>query len=176
MTRTVNRSVDPSKVDASLANLAPQFATAVRRALAECNDAANDFEVKVFEAFRSSARQKWLYEQGRTRPGAIVTHARSSSTSWHGYGLAVDVVHTTRLWNPYGADTRANDRWFHDVGAIFKRHGCNWGGDWTHPDPPHMQWGRCSASPSASTQAMFAAAAGVAGVWARVHASGRVHG
>lgn len=45
----------------------------------------------VFEAFRSPERQAYLYAQGRTRPGRIVTYAESWR-SYHQYGLAVDLV------------------------------------------------------------------------------------
>ena len=46
---------------------------------------------RLFEGFRSPERQHYLYAQGRTRPGAIVTKARPW-TSYHQYGLAGDFV------------------------------------------------------------------------------------
>jgi peptidoglycan L-alanyl-D-glutamate endopeptidase CwlK len=46
---------------------------------------------RLFEGFRSPARQQYLYAQGRTRPGAIVTKARPGE-SYHQYGLAGDFV------------------------------------------------------------------------------------
>jgi peptidoglycan L-alanyl-D-glutamate endopeptidase CwlK len=46
---------------------------------------------RLFEGFRSPERQRYLYAQGRTRPGAIVTKARPWS-SYHQYGLAGDFV------------------------------------------------------------------------------------
>jgi D-alanyl-D-alanine carboxypeptidase len=46
---------------------------------------------RLFEGFRSPQRQQYLYSQGRTRPGAIVTRARPW-TSYHQYGLAGDFV------------------------------------------------------------------------------------
>jgi peptidoglycan L-alanyl-D-glutamate endopeptidase CwlK len=45
----------------------------------------------VFESYRSPARQQWLYEQGRSREGRIVTRARAGR-SWHNYGIATDLV------------------------------------------------------------------------------------
>ena len=33
----------------------------------------------VFETRRSQERQNWLYEQGRTRPGKIVTRTKTSN-------------------------------------------------------------------------------------------------
>ena len=163
---------DPSVVNRDLSLLAPKFAAAVQSALAECHDPDlpdGMLDAKVFEGFRSGERQAWLYAQGRTRPGNIVTNARTNLTSWHGYGLAVDIVHTTKFWTPHDKDAAANEKWFARVAAVFKKHGCNWGGDWKSPDTPHMQWGRCSASPSTDAQAMIVKQ-GVNAVWAAVEA------
>ncbi|MEI6212355.1 MAG: M15 family metallopeptidase, partial [bacterium] len=46
---------------------------------------------RIFEGFRSQARQTALFAQGRTTPGNIVTYAKAGN-SYHQYGLAVDVV------------------------------------------------------------------------------------
>lgn len=150
---------DPSKADSNLKNLAPLFQKAVEAAIKECGETkephgAGRLEVKVFEALRSEERQAWLYAQGRTRPGNKVTNAKSARTSWHGYGLAVDVVHRTKFWSPYGTDNAKNEAWFKAVASVFKKHGCNWGGDWNKPDTPHMQWGKCTASPTDKIIAM----------------------
>jgi LAS superfamily LD-carboxypeptidase LdcB len=83
--------LDTPNRDLSL--LAPAFRRAVEAAIQDCRD--KGFPVKVNEGFRSQARQNWLYRQGRSRPGRIVTNAPTSLTSWHGYGLAVDVIHAT---------------------------------------------------------------------------------
>ena len=56
---------------AALEALAPGFAARVRHLLRDCLVAGLD--VHVFEAARTEARQRWLYAQGRTRPGAVVT-------------------------------------------------------------------------------------------------------
>ena len=163
---------DPSIVNADLSNLAPLFRQAVEEALAKCNDpgrAGGPLNAKVYEGMRSNARQAWLYAQGRTRPGDIVTNASTSLTSWHGYGLAVDIVHAVRFWTPFGKDSRKNEKWFADVAAIFKATRCNWGGDWTHPDTPHMQWGKCRPSPSDAARSLLGSG-GVHAVWEAVGA------
>ncbi len=46
---------------------------------------------RLFEGYRSPDRQQYLYAQGRTRPGKIVTRARPCQ-SYHQYGLAGDFV------------------------------------------------------------------------------------
>ena len=159
---------DVSVANRDLALLAPKFREAVTAALADC--AARGLTAKVNEGFRSNARQAWLYAQGRTRPGKKVTNAPTSLTSWHGYGLAVDIIHQTKAYNPFGDDAAANEKWFADVAAVFKQHGCTWGGDWTKPDTPHMQWGKCRASPSDKARELIASG-GVEAVWKAVSAA-----
>lgn len=46
---------------------------------------------RLFEGYRTPERQLYLYAQGRTRPGKIVTRARPGQ-SYHQYGLAGDFV------------------------------------------------------------------------------------
>lgn len=48
-------------------------------------------EAKVYETLRSNARQTFLYEQGRSRPGEIVTYAKAGDSP-HNHGLAFDIV------------------------------------------------------------------------------------
>jgi len=153
-----------AKPTSDLQYLAPQFRQAVESALDECNNSTNNLNAVVYESFRSNALQEIYYARGRTvkPPPSAVTNARSSLFSWHGYGLAVDVIHKDEGWGP------GND-WFRAVADIFKKHGCKWGGDWTSPDRPHFQWGKCKPSPSAVARELIAAA-GVESVWRAVGA------
>lgn len=43
------------------------------------------FDMFENETWRPDERQRWLYAQGRTRPGAIVTNSNSASNSAHGW-------------------------------------------------------------------------------------------
>ena len=131
------------RVSRDLELLAPAFREAVTKALAECREKGLD--AWVFEAYRSNELQETYYRRGRTEipPPHTVTNARTNLYSWHGYGLAVDVVSESKLWKP-----AEGERWFRAVAGIFKQHGCKWGGDWTKPDTPHLQWGLCKPSPS----------------------------
>lgn len=153
-------------VSNDLGLLAPAFAKAVRTALAECNAPANNLNAKVFEAYRSQNLQALYYARGRTiiPPPHTVTNARTNRHSWHGYGLAVDVVHATDYWDPPGGE-----RWFKKVAEIFKKHDCKWGGDWTKPDTPHFQWHRCKPSPSDKARTLIDSQ-GVEAVWDEVGA------
>lgn len=152
------------KVSSDLALLAPAFREAVERALAQCE--AQGLQAKVFEGYRGPELQALYYQRGRTiiPPHRPVTNAKTSLQSWHGYGLAVDVVHRARLWTPEGGE-----RWFRAMAEVFKQHGCKWGGDWRRPDTPHLQWGPCKPSPSDVARQMIARE-GVAGVWKAVGA------
>jgi peptidoglycan L-alanyl-D-glutamate endopeptidase CwlK len=143
--------------------LAPRFRAAVEAAIAECR--ANQLDAVVYETYRSAALQATYYARGRTvkPPATPVTNAMSNLYSWHGYGLAVDVIHRTRTWD-------AGDTWFRAVADVFKRHGCKWGGDWKSPDLPHFQWGLCKPSPSDVARELIRTR-GVESVWVAVGAA-----
>ena len=156
-----------SKVSNDFGLLAPAFAAAVKAALEECNSAANSLDAICYEAYRSQELQALYYARGRTiiPPPHTVTNAPTNRYSWHGYGLAVDIVHRTKYWKPPGGEA-----WFRKVAGIFKRHNCSWGGDWTHPDTPHFQWHRCQPSPSNQARALLDKA-GIQAVWGAVGAA-----
>jgi peptidoglycan L-alanyl-D-glutamate endopeptidase CwlK len=77
------------KPNRDLALLHPAFREAVEKVLAEL--AAEKIPFELFEGFRSAERQGWLYAQGRTRVGPIVTRALPW-WSYHQYGLGADFV------------------------------------------------------------------------------------
>ncbi len=86
---------------------------------------------------RTIAEQNALYEQGRTKPGKIVTNARGGE-SLHQYGVAFDYV-------PINSKGREDfDDWqgFIRAGEIGKEMGLSWGGDWKpkFKDLPHLQY------------------------------------
>jgi peptidoglycan L-alanyl-D-glutamate endopeptidase CwlK len=93
-----------------------------------------------------------------------VTNAPTNLHSWHGYGLAVDVVHRTKFWKPAEGMS-----WFGAVAEVFKQHDCKWGGDWTHVDPPHFQWHLCKPSPSSEARHLIQTE-GLEAVWRKVKA------
>ena len=95
----------PARPDPDLDKLAPAFRRAVRSALRDCTLAGLD--AYVFEAYRSQELQELYYERGRTMkpPEEPVTNARTNLQSWHGYGLAVDVISQADFWNK-------SDAWF----------------------------------------------------------------
>jgi peptidoglycan L-alanyl-D-glutamate endopeptidase CwlK len=152
------------KPNADLSMLAPKFRDAVQAAIDECN--ASGFDAIVYEAYRNLQLQQIYYARGRTviPPLHTVTNAPTNLYSWHGFGLAVDVVSKSKYWNP-----DKGEAWFKDVADIFKKHDCKWGGDWKHPDTPHMQWGQCKPSPSDDARSLLASG-GFEAVWQAVGA------
>jgi D-alanyl-D-alanine carboxypeptidase len=157
---------DILKVNDSLDLPAPKFRDAVIAALAECKTAGLD--AKVYEAYRSQELQALYYARGRTMipPPKPVTNAPTNLQSWHGFGLAVDVIDRTLFWKPIGGEA-----WFAKVAVIFKRYDCSWGGDWkNYPDTPHFQWHLCKPSPSDEARALNARE-GLPAVWAAVGAA-----
>ena len=91
---------------------------------------------EIVEGYRSQERQNELYEQGRTKPGDVVTQTRSSM---HTQRMAVDIAQLDEqgkiTYNPDPPD------FWDRMGAIGRSLGLNWGGDWSgFKDRPHFQY------------------------------------
>lgn len=85
------------------------------------------------ETVRSLGRQGYLWEQGRGRPGPIVTNVRDARLGFHHWGLAVDLIHPTRYWD--------HPRWFHWLAIHAEACGLVAGAFWkSFPDRPHIQF------------------------------------
>lgn len=97
---------------------------------------AEGIPLVVTQSLRTMAEQQALYDQGRTKPGAIVTNALPGS-SWHNFALAFDVAvldGRVPTWpnNP--------DLW-RRIGTIGKAAGLAWGGDFKSIiDQPHFEF------------------------------------
>lgn len=70
-------------------HLYPEFREKLKAVVAEISHETGQPWV-MSEGYRSVERQLWLYAQGRTRPGRVVTWKRSPT--WHGTGLAADML------------------------------------------------------------------------------------
>ena len=94
---------------------------------------AEGLPVLITQTVRDDEYQAYLYEQGRTRPGQIVTNSRR--TTFHGAGLAVDFCKNVK-------GQEYSDRAFFDrVIAIAKQVGFSSGADWkSFPEKCHLQW------------------------------------
>lgn len=138
-------------VDRSLDRLAPKMKAAVEQLLAAT--VLHGLDAMVYEAFRSAALQERYWHWGRPPTPDFphpVTNARSNLFSWHGYGLAVDVISASQGW-------QAGEAWFQQLAEVAKPLGLKWGGDWKRRDDPHFQWGRCRASPSELARTIYRA-------------------
>lgn len=89
----------------------------------------------ISETYRTVERQDYLYAQGRTRSGAVVTNSKGSDMqSYHQWRLAFDVFNNV-LGNEY--DSRVLQK----IGAIGQSLGLEWGGSWSgFQDTPHFQY------------------------------------
>ena len=127
-------------MDRDMGKLAPSFRLRIEAVVADLE--AEGFTPWVVECVRTAERQAWLYAQGRTRPGSIVTKAPTHVSSWHGHGLAVDIIDRVKHWG-------ATQAFWQSLGAACGRHGVTWGGNWkSFPDRPHCQDGRVPGGPS----------------------------
>lgn len=79
---------DPTAVQRSAELLDPEFESRLKRVI-ERMEAEFGHNVTLVETFRTQERQNFLYEQGRSRPGQVVTWTRASN---HTLGRAADVL------------------------------------------------------------------------------------
>ena len=95
--------------------------------------------IEVISGLRSWAQQNALYAQGRTKPGRIVTKARAGS-SWHNYGLAIDLGLFDGGKYLDRADPRRADRIYAELGKLAADMGIEWAGTWkSFTESPHFQ-------------------------------------
>lgn len=105
--------------------------------------------IRVVQGFRTWEEQDALYQQGRTRPGKIVTNARAGS-SYHNFGLAIDFAllydkngdgrYEELSWDTVKDFDRDGFPDWNEVVASFEAAGWEWGGRWrTFKDLPHCQ-------------------------------------
>ena len=131
----------------NVSQLHPELQNKVVKLQKECLKVG--IKIKIGECFRTVAEQNALYAKGRTAPGSIVTNARGNSySSMHQWGVAFDFF----LNMDVDKDGKTSDdafnnatKLFNKVGAIGKKLGLEWGGDWKSiKDLPHFQlsdWG-----------------------------------
>lgn len=97
--------------------------------------AAAGLDVLVTCTVRDGEYQAYLYAQGRTRPGGIVTNSAVPTFHKDDVGLAFDFCKNVK------GHEYDDARFFEQAASIAKRMGFTWGGDWkSFPDRPHIQW------------------------------------
>jgi hypothetical protein len=117
---------------ASLDVLKPEFRKRVECTLKRMDEHGHWKSAVPYETYRSDPRQRRLYEQGRTRPGAIVTNAKSAAESAHGQHEGADIVHSRDGWR--------NPRFFKSLEDHAFTCGLESGNGWLRmPDGPHLE-------------------------------------
>lgn len=132
----------------NISQLHPELKKKVVKLQKECLKAG--IKIKIGECVRTVAEQNALYAKGRNGvPGPIVTKAKGTDyRSMHQWGVAFDFF----LDMDVDEDGKKSDdvfnnatKLFNKVGAIGKKLGLEWGGDWKSiKDLPHFQlpdWG-----------------------------------
>ena len=158
-------------VQSDMALLAPFFREAVERVVEDMK--AWGYTPQVFETMRTNERQAFLHGFGRLYDDGrgVVTHSQTADDTWHGYGLAVDIICARRKW-------AVGPHFWNVLGTSARRHGLVWGGDWNSDwsisdekfsDRPHIQWGAMRRSPSAHA-AKLRTDGGMIAVWSAVAA------
>lgn len=106
--------------------------------------------MRVTHGRRTFSEQNEMHEQGRTKPGTIVTYARGGY-SYHNYGLAFDFVilldkngdgkFEKAEWSTTSDNDKDGIADWKEVAVYMKSLGFTWGGDWKGKknDPPHFE-------------------------------------
>ena len=118
------------KADRDLSKLSQPFQSFVEKFLLECEDSG--LPVFVTEAYRSQERQEWLYAQGRTRPGKIVTWTLKSK---HTDRQAIDIAFNYSS-GIYPTDFRVWEKVYdiaekHHILSLYRKYSV---------DKPHLSW------------------------------------
>lgn len=122
------------KADKKLAGVHPTVAAKARQLISLAYK--EGIPIIITQGFRSIEEQNKLYEQGRTKPGKIVTNARGGY-SYHNFGLAFDFA----ILNADGSVNWTVDSRWKRVAQIGESLGLEWGGDWKgFKDYPHFQY------------------------------------
>jgi peptidoglycan LD-endopeptidase CwlK len=117
----------------NIATLIPQAQPYARALIHSAK--AQGITLVITSGSRTYEEQNALFAQGRSKPGKIVTNARGGQSN-HNFGLAFDVTifkGKTPVWE---------SPQYKAVGALGKRLGLKWGGDWRGGlvDEPHFEY------------------------------------
>lgn len=123
-----NTRMGVRSMDQDWNHLFPLFREKLRKVLEEIEGVTGEPWI-LMEGYRSAERQKYLYEQGRTRPGPVITWMRTPK--YHGTGLAADCYPQRRSY-------QAPQAYFERYRGIYIRHGLS-NPAWTNGDRGHVQ-------------------------------------
>ncbi len=120
---------DITKACRDITKLTPEAQKACNLFLEKCKQAG--LNVLITETYRSQARQNYLYTQGRTRGGKVVTWTHNSR---HTSRRAWDICKNVK------GQEYSDPSFFRKCGEIAAELGITWGGIWkSSPDTPHFE-------------------------------------
>ncbi|MGL5363474.1 MAG: M15 family metallopeptidase, partial [Bosea sp. (in: a-proteobacteria)] len=124
----------PDKRRVDYGQLHPLMRDKVKSILKKLN--ADGYPFELFEAYRTPARQRYLYQVGRTRELSRkpVTNARPWQ-SFHQYGLAVDIILNIKgkwSWDTSGKNAAGWD--------LLQKYGKEAGLRPVPWEKPHLEW------------------------------------
>lgn len=119
---------DVTKACRDISELTPQAQKACNLFMARCK--ARDLNVLITETYRSQERQNYLYEQGRSRSGKVVTWTKNSR---HTSRRAWDICKNVK------GQEYSDSGFFKACGDVAKELNITWGGTWKTPDTPHFE-------------------------------------
>ena len=115
-------------------DLLPNVKVRVEKFIELCDEEGID--LLITSTYRDNESQEALYEQGRTRPGKVVTNAKSGE-SWHNYRCAIDIVPLVNgkpNWD-------GSDPIWQRIGELGEQAGLEWAGRWrTFRELAHFQY------------------------------------
>ena len=117
-----------TKTIRDISELTPNAQKACNLFMAECK--RQGLNVLITETYRSQERQNYLYEQGRTRSGKVVTWTKNSR---HTSRRAWDICKNVK------GQEYSDASFFKKCGEIAKKFNITWGGTWRTPDTPHFE-------------------------------------
>jgi|SRR5215472_9854901 len=124
----------------------PILQARIEKLINQC--AANGLELRVTCGLRTVDEQNALFEQGRSLPGEIVTHA-SGGYSAHNFGYAVDVVPGLTGFPAFVPDWKRMDPVWVRILTMASGLGLSEGANWrTFKDRPHLYPSELPADPT----------------------------
>ncbi|SFB62506.1 peptidoglycan L-alanyl-D-glutamate endopeptidase CwlK [Cohnella sp. OV330] len=132
-----------AKSATKLAQLLPVVRAAAEKLIERCYQ--RGVQILITHGFRSYSEQNELYDQGRSKPGQIVTNAQGGY-SFHNFGVAIDFALLLAdgrqvSWNTLRDDDKDSLPDWSEVVEEAKLIGFEWGGDWrSFQDLPHFQF------------------------------------
>ncbi len=113
-------------------DLNPVLQRGAKEFLSRCK--AEGLEVLITQTLRDIEYQNYLYAQGRTSGGSIVTNARGGQ-SYHNFGLAFDICKNIK------GQEYSDLNFFKRCGEIWTEMGGMWGGNFeSFVDNPHFEF------------------------------------